>query len=412
VELPLFSISGMTQPQTMKLRGKVQNAEAVAMIDSGASHNFVSRKLIEKLGTRIDEEVQFGVCLGDGTKVQCQGICKELEIQMGTYKAVITGHLFELGGVELILEVEWLRTLGEVLVDWNKMEMRFSEKGQLVELKGDPTLQRSMLSLKSIGKVTEVEFSATLLAVERITLGEGTEVIKQQYPSVIQDVLNKFRGVFDKPQGLPPKRRQDHSIMIKDGQGPVQVRPYRYAHRQKNEIEKLVTEMLTAGVIQPSNSPYSSPVILVKKNDGSWRFCVDYRALNEVTVSDKYPIPVVEELLDELHGSKWFFKLDLRADYHQIRVRQEDVEKTAFRTHLGHYEFLVMPFGLKNAPSTFQATMNEILRPHLRKFVLVFFDDILIFSKNVEDHARHLQIVLQILQTTSCLSTRRSVGLS
>ncbi|KZV31629.1 peroxidase 64 [Dorcoceras hygrometricum] len=397
LELPLFSISGVSQPQTLKLRGKIMGKEVVIMVDSGASHNFVSRPLLEKLGVVIDETVRFGVCLGDGGKVRCQGVCRDLNVELGMYTAVITGHLFELGGVDVILGVDWLRTLGEVMLDWNRMRMRFQEGEKTVELRGDPTLQRSVVSLKSLCKITEVDFGATIFAVEMVEPGQGDKK-KGIYPSEVQKVINKYRLIFDKPQGLPPTRTQDHVINIKEGQGPVQVRPYRYAHRQKNEIEKLVAEMLAAGVIQPSSSPYSSPVILVKKKDGSWRFCVDYRALNDVTISDKYPIPVVDELLDELHGSKWFSKLDLRSGYHQIRVKTEDVPKTAFRTHLGHYEFRVMPFGLKNAPATFQAMMNDILRPHLRKFVLVFFDDILIYSSSLREHTKHLQTVLEILQ--------------
>jgi hypothetical protein len=181
----------------------------------------------------------------------------------------------------------------------------------------------------------------------------------------LEDLLRRYEGVFAMLVGLPTVRPRSHQIWLLSGTTPVNVRAYRYAHLQKEDLESQCADMLHQGVIRPSSSAFSAPVLLVKKHNGSWCFCVDYRALNNKTVKDKFPILVVEELLDELCGAVFFTKLDLRSGYHQVRMHDADVEKTAFRTHQGLFEFLVMPFGLTNALATFQTLMNDTLRPFL-----------------------------------------------
>ena len=155
--------------------------------------------------------------------------------------------------------------------------------------------------------------------------------------------------------------------------------------------------MLQEGIIQHSTSPFSSSVLLVKKKDKTWRFCVDFRHLNAITAKCKYPVPLIDDFLDELGKASWFTSLDLTAGYHQVRLKAEDTHKTTFQTHTGHYEFRVMPFGLSGATTTFQKAMNTTLAPLMRKCVLVFFDDIHIYSKTYEEHLEHVKMVLQLL---------------
>jgi len=249
------------------------------------------------------------------------------------------------------------------------------------------------------GQVRRLMATQRVAALFHIHLQEpGPVTFPTSIPPPIHRLLQKYSPLFQPPESLPPPRPTDHAIHLEPNTKPVNVRPYRYPYFQKHEIERQVEDMLRRQLIRPSRSPYSSPVLLVKKKDSTWRFCVDYRALNEVTIKDRFPLPTIDELLDDLGHSSWFSKLDLAQGFHQIRMVDSDIPKTAFRTHQGHYEYVVMPFGLCNGPSTFQATMNDLFRPFIRKFVLVFFDDILIYSRDFQTHLDHLERVLQTLQ--------------
>jgi len=212
---------------------------------------------------------------------------------------------------------------------------------------------------------------------------------------VVQDFVDVFP---EEVPGLPPSREVEFSIDLVLGTGPVSMAPYRMAPTELVELKKQIEDLMEKQFIRPSTSPWGAPVLLVKKKDGSSRLCVDYRQLNKMTIKNKYPLPRIDGLMNQLHGSSVFSKIDLRSGYHQILVKADDVQKTAFRSRYGHYEYVVMPFGVTNALTVFMDYMNRIFRPFLDKFVVVFIDDILIYSRTQEEHAEHLRLVLGVLR--------------
>ncbi|KOM56053.1 hypothetical protein LR48_Vigan10g194500 [Vigna angularis] len=376
MELSACSVEGLTTPKTLKLRGRIGEREVVVLVDSGASHNYISRKLVEELELPTIDTRPYSVSLGDGHRRMTRGRCEKIRVELGDATVEEEFFVFELGEVDVILGVAWLGNLGEVRVNWGEMTMIYNVDGRKIKIRGDPTLARQLVEPRTLSKIVDAVSWAlvwSLNGVEQERDDGWSDDLTGDQKAELEALLQAHYSVFQETKGLPPSRDKEHNITLKEGVDPINVRPYRYPHFMKSEIEKQVTDMTKAGLIRPSSSPFSSPVILVKKKDGSWRFCVDYRALNRATVPDKFPIPVIEELLDELKGAKYFSKIDLKAGYHQIRMNEDDVPKTAFRTHQGHFEFLVMPFGLMNAPATFQGAMNKLFQNYLRKFVLVFF---------------------------------------
>ncbi|GKA57332.1 putative reverse transcriptase domain-containing protein [Tanacetum coccineum] len=212
-------------------------------------------------------------------------------------------------------------------------------------------------------------------------------------------IVQEFPEVFpeDLP-GLPPARQVEFQIDLVPGAAPVARAPYRLAPAEMQELSTQLQELSDKGFIRPSSSPWGALILFVKKKDGSFQMCIDYRELNKLTVKNRYPLPRIDDLFDQLQGSRVYSKIDLRSGYHQLRVRDEDISKTAFRTRYGHYEFQVMPFGLTNAPAVFMDLMNRVCKPYLDRFVIVFIDDILIYSKSRREHAGHLKLILNLLK--------------
>ncbi|GJT54905.1 putative reverse transcriptase domain-containing protein [Tanacetum coccineum] len=212
-------------------------------------------------------------------------------------------------------------------------------------------------------------------------------------------IIQNFPEVFPEDlSGLPPTRQVEFQIDLIPGAALVARAPYRLAPSEMKELSEKLKELSDKGFIRPSSLPWGAPVLFVKKKDGSFRMCIDYRELNKLTVKNRYPLPRFNDLFDQLQGSNIYSKIDLQSGYHQLRVREEDIPKMAFRTRYGHYEFQVMPFGLTNAPAVFMDLMNHVCKPFLDKFMIVFIYDILIYSKNKKEHEKHLKAILELLK--------------
>jgi hypothetical protein len=280
-------------------------------------------------------------------------------------------------GCDIMLDADWLRTLGPILMDFQNLTMQFDQGGHQYKFQGIIVGSPEVISSHHMEKL--------LKKVILVSLPNSTPYKPQrphQCPKTSKNSFLNIKWYFPLPKDslLPAVSMIIPFPLSQESFPPI------YSHiatplHKKMKLKKMVQELLIASIIRPSTSHYSSPVVMVLKKEGSWRMCPDFRAFNKLTIKDRFPISVIDDLLDELSGAQFFTKLDLRSGYHQIRMKEVDIPKTTFHTHEGHYEFLVMPFGLCNAPSTFQSLMNHVFRPFLCHFFLVFFDDILIYRK-------------------------------
>jgi hypothetical protein len=325
--------------------------------------------------------------------MKCGGRCENVCLQIGDYH--LKSHMFaiNMGGCDIVLGADWLRTLGPILMDFKDLTMQFNQEGHRYKFQGITTDSPEIINSHRMEKLLKKGHYGVIAQLHAIQATETPSI-----PQGLQAILSKHQLAFSTPQGLPPSRGvHDHSIPLVPGILPPNIHPYHHPFSQKNEIEKMVQELLNAGVIHPNTIPYLSPVVMVLKKEGSWRMCPYFHSLNKLTIKDKFPIPVIDDLLDELSGAQFFTKLDFHSGYHQIHMKEADIPNTAFRTHEGHYDFLVMPFGLCNAPSIFQSLMNHVFHHFLCNFVLVFFDDILIYRKTWTNHIAPVDQVLHLL---------------
>nr|MDZ8005329.1 RNase H-like domain-containing protein [Nostoc sp. DedSLP05] len=390
----LSAMVGMDRLDTFKFFGFVKKAQALVLIDPGSTLNIIDKKYAKRLRLSVDPTEKFPIQIPGHHQIPCEGVVHNLELQTPSCTLKEDFFVVDIGGVDIVLGVQWLYSLGTYCTNHQERTLTFLKDGEELTIKALPAKDIKVVDSKHMSKLLKkghFGFMARLYCMDIMSANQkemlGVDALLQKYERVFQDL----------PKELPPDRGLEHVIELDPTKGPVVVRPYRYGHNQKTEIERLIQELLDAGIIVHSKSPYAAPVVLARKKDGSLWLCIDYRELNRITIKDKFPMPRIDDLLDELHGAKYFSKIDLRSGYYQIPVRVSDQAKTAFRTHQGHFEFRVMPFGLSNAPATFQALMNKIFGKYLRQFILVFFDDILIYSKSLEEHLHHLDTTLNIL---------------
>jgi hypothetical protein len=303
--ISLNSLTGFSAPQTLKLIGYIKHRKVIILVDSGSTHNFIHHCISQETNFYICVINNFQIMISNGGSMKCGGHCENVHLQIGQYHMKYHMFSIDMGGCDIVLGAEWLRTLGPILMDFKELTMQFNQEGQQYKFQGITVGSLEIISSHRMENILKKGHSGIISQLHAI---QATET-----PSVSQDlqsILSKHQVVFSTPQGLPPSHGvHDHSIPLVPNNLPPNIHPYRHPFSQKNEIEKIVQEFLTAGVIHPSTSPYSSPMVMVLKKEGSWCMCPDFCALNKLTIKDKFPIPVIDDLLDELSGASSLLNL-------------------------------------------------------------------------------------------------------
>ena len=362
-----------------------------ALIDPGSTHSFVSVSFVALLGILVASmDFDLIVATPVGNSVVTSKMIKDCLVMIGYREMPVDLVLLYLQDFDAILGMDWLASY-HASVDCFGKRVTFSIPGQpefSVEGKhvDRPLHMISALRASSLLRKGCQGFLAYVVSDENGLKLEDIPIVRD-FPDVFPNDL----------PGLPLEREVDFTIDLVLETVPISKTSYRMAPIELKELKTQLQELLDKGFIRPSVSPWGAPVLFGKKKDGSMRLCIDYWELNKVTLKNKYPLPRIDDLFDQLQGACVFSKIDLRSGYNQLRVKGEDVPKTAFRTRYGHYEFLVMPFGLTNAPAAFMDLMNKVFKPYLDLFVVVFIDGILVYSRSGEEHKHHSSIVLQTL---------------
>ncbi len=378
------------------VRANIAGIPVRALIDSGASRDFIATRIAQQAHLPAQATDKQYILLADGTRRRCGHQLQPVSLIIGTWQCKIAPIPADIGDFDLILGRTWLHDHNPD-INWRTGQVYLTTHGERVLLPTDDKqndLQTTLCSLQHAEHdiANGAEYHWVLVAAATTTSRRPDERTNQ--------LLDDYKDVFpsDLP-GLPPSRAVDHEINLLPGAAPTYRASYRMGFSELDELKKQLAELTEKGYIRPSGSPFGAPVLFVKKKDGGFRMCVDYRLLNSQTIKNKYPLPRIAELFDRLQGARYFSKIDLRSGYHQIRVADGHEYKTAFNTSLGQFEFTVMPFGLTNAPATFMTLMNSIFRPLLYQCVVVFLDDILVYSPTIEQHTADLTAVLKILRS-------------
>ena len=366
--------------------------DAYTLVDPGATHSFASKHFLDRFEIKTQPlEGRMRVSLPAGDPLFSDRVVRDSRVIIGGQEFPTDLVALDMRDFDVVLGMDWL-SRHRATLDCYIKEVKFHKPGKLeVEFRGmRRELSSNMISAMAAQRMLRKGCQGYLAYV--VETEEGTLV--DEIP-----VVREFPDVFlDDIVGLPPDREVEFTIDLIPRTEPISIPPYRMTPAELRELKAQLEELLSNGFIRPSISPWGAPVLFVKKKDGSLRLCIDYRQLNGVTIRNQYPLPRIDELFDQLQGSRVYSKIDLRSGYHQLRVQESDVPKTAFRTRYGHYEFLVMPFGLTNALAAFMDLMNRVFQPYLDRFVIVFIDDILVYSGSSEEHSKHLRIVLQTLR--------------